>query len=337
MEEIKNSSNKYTKNEIENNSNRSEINLLINTLVNVYFGQKRMLNNEQGLNKLKSVFINMLEAQESKNPHNSELNDELKQVINYFDNLMRDDYVRNRIISGAITKQDFINQFINQMTRENTRLENRKNTSLENRENRESGDNKRKINDMSRLYNSDSIIKSEVWPPRTREKVVNHYKDKNNNPIDIISNLGSIKYTEGNGLNSECRIYKIERPQMNKDENRDDFCYVYTNIKLGYMNKKSYRDAVLEVLLSPENISQANCRGYIGEIKREPLSKENIQSSEKIDESGYSYRINDEYVLVYDAAAVTASINLPVKQFFSITLYKNNRKRTNEANMRDAR
>ena len=75
------------------------------------------------------------------------------------------------------------------------------------------------------------------------------------------------------------------------------------------------RHAIIEDLLDKDNIDRANCGGYVGEVCKQSRTDENdVIHSEKITSTGYTYRLTDNYVLVYDDTEVSAAINMPTSK-----------------------
>lgn len=75
------------------------------------------------------------------------------------------------------------------------------------------------------------------------------------------------------------------------------------------MENMEYRAAVLEELLSRNNIELSNVGGYIGEIEKAPIDeKEFGKGKEKVMAGNYCYRITPDYMLIYRSAELDAVV-----------------------------
>lgn len=94
----------------------------------------------------------------------------------------------------------------------------------------------------------------------------------------IIEKIGTLNYKQL----TACMDY-ITKYKITKDDGEYE---VYSTILAEDMKiDKQYRKAVLDVLLSKNNIELSNCSGYVGTI------------SDKTENSDNSYRIDDKYFL----------------------------------------
>ena len=106
-------------------------------------------------------------------------------------------------------------------------------------------------------------------------------------------------------------MYKVQKEQENGEFSED---YVYSNILIANMDEPEYREAVLDELLSDNNIGLSNSGGYVGEIALEPREgKDDKLYTEKQKDGRYTYRVSENYVLAYEEEAVTAAINEPAR------------------------
>ena len=127
----------------------------------------------------------------------------------------------------------------------------------------------------------------------------------------VITKLGELLYQEWNGAYSHVGLYRVQQETLLKQREFLDNL-VYTNIILSNMNDEHYRDLVLDKLLDINNILQSNCGGYIGEIIRQPLQSNETDLHDA--NQSKNYRIDENYILMYDATAVTAAMNKPVSK-----------------------
>lgn len=77
--------------------------------------------------------------------------------------------------------------------------------------------------------------------------------------------------------------------------------------------RKEYKQAIVDELLSRENIKLSNSKGYIGEIVRND-SENGVKPGEERKEPGiYQYGVSEKFCLQYsreDAIAVSACVRL---------------------------
>ena len=264
---------------------------LINQMLLVYVrniraGKKIDLNNtyewiEKGINN-----------DERKNPGQEKKYNRLHQIATSFYNLISNPDIIDEIKNTDIKDQEFVDKYKEQIL----------------------GDKKRQY-DMSSLYDSSSIAsthdrkkRKEAFVP-SGEKIEFEFLDENNNAVRVIK-LGDMMYEEWNGTRTNMSMYRVQR-EIEKGQFLENL--VYTNIIIPKMSEPEYRKAVLNELLSTNNINLSNCGGYIGEILESPKHDENeLNYTERRTATNYQYRLSDKYILDYDATAVTAAIDLPV-------------------------
>lgn len=214
----------------------------------------------------------------------------LKEILTKIHRILKDEQTIKKIQSGEISKNTFLKQYSEEIF----------------------GDEKRKYN-MRDLYCSDIIAKDKSTNPKFRlayktssSKEEHFYKDSKGTIISI-KHLGDLFYEEFNGVRSDIAKYKIKKG-ITPGEYEERI--VYSRINISMMEKEEYRTAVLEELLSENNIRLSGCEGYIGEIKPIPMKdNDNQVSEEHIETYSYSYRVNNEYDLIYEAAPISAVIN----------------------------
>ena len=149
----------------------------------------------------------------------------------------------------------------------------------------------------------------------------------------IITAQGLLMYEEWNGIDSYVDMYRIQQEiEPGTDQYWDDI--VYTNILINEMSDEHYKELVLNELLDRDNIKGAKCGGYIGEIvKQKAVDEDDTIHSERRSRNAYLYRIDDEYVLKYDATDVTASMNMPVPRIQLSVQNQSNHKEDKRENM----
>lgn len=169
-------------------------------------------------------------------------------------------------------------------------------------------DNKRSYN-MSDLYNPDIIVGLtnkkvgyKTFPSTTEYE----FKDLKGRIIRITPK-GELAYETITGVRSSLVKYRIQRET---GEGKFSEFIVFSEIAINMMQDDAYREAVLNELLSANNIALSNCRGYIGKIEnRAGEDKQDMDCTEKRDLHSYSYRVNARNVLVFDSEDVSAVID----------------------------
>ena len=241
------------------------------------------------LSRLKEYFKKMLENEHKNNPgHDVEYN-HLYNLVDEFFRYIEEQKLPEKITNGKTSQAEF---------EENALMEI---ASIP----------KRKY-DMRDLNNPDLIMNANT-PQREKNISIKKSKgvaykgiDKNGNII-IITEMGEILYQDWRNATSYLHVYNVEKHSDGVISN-DLVC---SEIIIQNMYDPKYREAVLEELLSQDNIQKSNVGSYIGRIvRREKESEKDIRHSERQDNEEYSYRINDEYVLVYDATEVSAIVAL---------------------------
>ena len=270
-------------------STSSEIESLLKIITNGLFNMRNSLDES----KLQRFFDNLrrgMLAQKAHATKNNENFDRVDKVIDSYEAMIKEKGIINEIKTSGMSQKEF--------------LEAHREAIL--------GDHKRKYN-MSDLYNETLIKKANKWTDRKRVMlnpndfgVEYHYLDSTGKKITI-TDLGSLEYQEWNDIRYSLNLYRVQR----KSESGLDYdCKVLSNIIIPEMSQDEYKNAVLNELLSENNISLSNCGGYIGEIIRKPKEDTlDIVGGEKQDENSYEYRVNNSYVLAYDATAVSAAID----------------------------
>lgn len=170
------------------------------------------------------------------------------------------------------------------------------------------GKNKRSY-DMSDLYNSDLIVgltKKKVGYKTFPSTTEYEFKDLKGRIIRITPK-GELAYESITGVRSSLVKYRIQRET---GEGKFSEFIVFSEIAINMMQDDAYREAILNELLSANNIALSNCRGYIGKIEnRAGEDKQDMDCTEKRDLHSYSYRVNGKNVLVFNSEDVSAVID----------------------------
>ena len=171
-------------------------------------------------------------------------------------------------------------------------------------------DNKRKYN-MRNLYDDKMIVSSRNNPEKKVLKY-NPYKhegryeyfDKNGRKV-IISPLGELTFRKDNYIDDRIVKYRIQK-ELETGELFENI--VYSDISIFDMDDEEYKNAVLEELLSENNIALSDCDGYIGFIEK--TLYHGVEKNKKvIDSEGYIYKVSDKYMLKYNKDALSAVID----------------------------
>ena len=166
--------------------------------------------------------------------------------------------------------------------------------------------------DKSKIENREQNL---AVNPRTGRKAISFEARKNGTPYTYedlergkqiaITNVGTLNYIIYNGAKEYIYKYKIKIINDGKVE-QDTF--VYSNIdRLELDRSPKYRDAVINSLLSKNNIKYSNCNGYIGSIEKK---RENSDYSNKkqLKEEGIRIIPDSDYYLDSDEFAATAAL-----------------------------
>lgn len=275
---------------IEDNKNgeNEQIEKLINLMTETYYGRMKNLTVEN-VEEIYSNFVNLL--QRDQKIITDGMKEKMIEVSKMYMDFIKNPEIFALLKSSSISKKELKERFIRGWL----------------------GLQERKY-DMSDLYNKDLILKNDKLPNhkhvsiRTRQSAVKHcYLDEKGRRV-VISDIGRLYYTEWNGSDNYLTLYKIEKEN---EAGQISEHMVISNIIISKMENIDYRDAVLNELLSEDNISKSMSAGYIGEI--EPVDNESVEIAigrEKQNNQSYQYRINDKYKLHYEASAVSAAIDL---------------------------
>ena len=280
--------------EQENESNRNGRNRgstaesLVRLLVTTCYS-RIILSDASKLDKLRKQFKEMISMEESKYQGEKEKYDNLRNIVDSFFNYITDDRVVAQVKSGKLSKKNLETNFLADIM------------SVP----------KRKF-DMKDLYRSDLI--ASVGKNSNTKNVKMSFKSNGQEHIYTDTNgkhykltdMGSVLYEEWGGIKSDLSIYQLEKEKSNGEVSKDLIC---TRIIISEMGNPKYRKAVLEELFSEENIHKSNAGIYIGQIqKRKQSSDKDLPHTETQTTNEYTYRIDDEYVLEYDATELSAVV-----------------------------
>ena len=280
--------------EQENESNRNGRNRgstaesLVRLLVTTCYS-RIILSDASKLDKLRKQFKEMISMEESKYQGEKEKYDNLRNIVDSFFNYITDDRVVAQVKSGKLSKKNLETNFLADIM------------SVP----------KRKF-DMKDLYRSDLI--ASVGKNSNTKNVKMSFKSNGQEHIYTDTNgkhykltdIGSILYEEWGGIKSDLSIYQKKKKKSNGEVSKDLIC---TRIIISEMGNPKYRKAVLEELFSEENIHKSNAGIYIGQIqKRKQSSDKDLPHTETQTTNEYTYRIDDEYVLEYDATELSAVV-----------------------------
>lgn len=267
---------------------------LVSFMITTCFSRINTLNSGKS-EQLRDSIKTMLSIEEERYKGQRERYDDLRNTVDLFFSYISQEKVTNLIKSGTISKIDFEEKFLSTVM----------------------GIPKRKY-DMQDLYRPDLLASVSRGDSRKKVRVLLSnkapaytYEDDEGRTI-IITDVGSIAYEEWGGLKSDISMYMIQKNREDGTFSNDLIC---SKIIIPEMEDFRYRRAVLGELLSDENISRSNVGGYIGQISRRKKSDQrDLPRTERQSTDEYTYRIDDEYVLEYDATELTAVVEA-VRQY----------------------
>lgn len=260
---------------------------LVKFIISTCFARISSLDFER-MCRMKEPLKKMLLNERKSHPGEDEKYDRLDEIIDGFFEYIKNPKIIEKIKSNRLTKAQLEELIL---------------TDVANLP-------KRKY-DMSDLYRNDLIAVDVSGSLKRKAEFIDkkgqthEYIDSKSRKI-IITNIGQIVYEEWGGIRASLSVYRI---QKQFDDGRVSNDFVCSSIAISQMHIPKYREAVLGELLSDENIHKGKVGPYIGRISRE--KKQNVQDlphTQKQNANRYSYRIDDEYVLEYDATELTAVI-----------------------------
>lgn len=119
-----------------------------------------------------------------------------------------------------------------------------------------------------------------------------------------IEHIGTLEY-DTLSTNEYLYQYRItKQTSQNVQRTYNVFSYIDLN---AFNEDKNYRRAVIENLLTDNNIEFSNANGYIGKINNTTQSPKQLNVGEQIDDASYyRYQISAEYSLEYDGERIEA-------------------------------
>lgn len=119
-----------------------------------------------------------------------------------------------------------------------------------------------------------------------------------------VEHIGTLEYDT---LSSNEYIYQYritKQSSQNDSKTYDVFSYIDLN---AFNEDANYRKAVMENLLSDNNIEFSNANGYIGKINNTTQSQKQLNVGEEIDDAAYyRYQISPQYALEFDGERIEA-------------------------------
>lgn len=280
----------------ENRENKgSSVKGLIAFMVTTCFSRLAQLRDMRKIELYREKIKEMLDMEQRQHRGEEERYSYLKDTVDSFFDYVESDEVLADIRAGKLGKPDLQDRF----------LEDIMNIP------------KRKY-DMRDLYKQELISSSRNNPELKNVRVllqnngIEHvFVDENGRRV-LLTYVGAIDYEEWGGMRADLSLYQLQKEGPNGEFTHDIVC---TRVVIPEMENPDYRNAVLKELFSDENIKNANASSYIGQISKVPKQdKSDLPRTERQDSFRYTYRIDDNYVLEYDATELTAVIEA-VRQY----------------------
>lgn len=170
------------------------------------------------------------------------------------------------------------------------------------------GGNNKRTYDMSEMFNQ-GLIQS-ISDTKGLGKLNNvMYISKQETEYEVfdktgsritIQKVGTLHYKTTFGITKDISQYRITK----KTNNGQYQVKVFSSIVILKLDNEKYKAAVLNELLSEENIQLSNAAGYIGTIEDSDVSLEKGEEEKEV--FRYAYKIDDTYSIVYDAEDLSA-------------------------------
>lgn len=275
-------------------SKGSTVKGLVGFLITTCFSRLNNQNHEK-IEAYRGKIKEMLNMEERQHRGEEQRYNYLRDTVDSFFDYVESEEITRKIQNGKLSKAELENSF----------LEDIMNIP------------KRKY-DMRDLYNPELISSYREDPSLKKVKVLlrndgpqHVYIDDNGRRV-ILTDVGSVAYEEWGGIRADLSMYQLQKERPNGTFTQNIVC---TKVIIPDMEEQGYRDAVLKELFSDENISKANASSYIGQISRRKKSNStDLPRTERQTASEYTYRIDDNYVLEYDATELTAVVEA-VRQY----------------------
>lgn len=280
----------------ENRENKgSSVKGLVGFMITTCFSRLAQSNDMRKIELYREKIKEMLDMEQRQHRGEEERYSYLKDTVDSFFDYVESDEVLADIRAGKLGKPDLQDRF----------LEDIMNIP------------KRKY-DMRDLYKQELISSSRNNPELKNVRVllrndgIEHaFTDEHGKSV-LLTDVGTIAYEEWGGVRADLSLYQLQKERPNGVFTHDIIC---TRVIIPEMENQDYRNAVLKELFSDENIKYSNANSYIGQISRMPKhDKSDLPRTEKQDSFRYIYRIDDNYVLEYDATELTAVVEA-VRQY----------------------
>lgn len=248
---------------------------------------KALKKGQVALDRLYSGYQTLVENQIKSTPEREQECNELLQILERSYRMFSNPEVENIILKNNVSAKQFISKYGEKLL----------------------GNNKRKY-DMSDRFNPDLIayqdkgkqIKGIQYVPKEGREYI--YLDSEGKEISI-QEIGRLHFKEWNGIGNGVSKYRVMR-RFGQDVYQEN--EIFSNIRIVMMEDPEYREAVLEELLSRNNIQLSKTGGYVGEITELPTSEGMKTGSEKVVAGDYFYKVSPRYALTYHSEDIAAAM-----------------------------
>lgn len=185
--------------------------------------------------------------------------------------------------------------------------------------------------DMAKLYSEGQINSDSLVFRGVNDGLSKSASDISGTQIQI-THTGSLTYATLSVSNESIQKYRIIR-QLSESESQEYDVFSYIDLN-EFEKNKEYRDAVLNELLSENNIELSNVHGYIGSIvntsgSNQPLS---VGEESKNIYGFYKYQVSPKYALEFDTQDLSAVVDFSRKQGLS-SQQKQNKKENKDQDL----
>lgn len=280
----------------ENRDNKgSSVKGLVGFMITTCFSRLAQSSDMRKIELYREKIKEMLDMEERQHRGEEERYSYLKDMVDSFFDYVENEEVLADIKSGRLGKSDLQDRF----------LEDIMNIP------------KRKY-DMRDLYREELISSNRNNPDLKNVRVllrndgIEHIFMGDNGRRVLLTDVGTIAYEEWGGMKADLSLYQLQKERPNGVFTHDIIC---TRVIIPEMENPDYRNAVLKELFSDKNIKYSNASSYIGQISRIPKhDRSDLPRTERQDTFRYTYRVDDNYVLEYDATELTAVVEA-VRQY----------------------
>lgn len=265
----------------------TEISNLFDMFFNMYYST--LFSDKPNLIGKRREILYLLDRSKSTSPEKAEVYDKVEKIMDSIYQLLQKKEVVKQIKEGKIGKELFVKIYDEEILGDNKRSYYM----------RDLEDKKLLANSRNNSY--DKMINYKDFKQRNERE----YQDKDGKLVRILP-LGELDFTKDNFLSDYVYKYRVQREI---EQGRFVENIVYTDISIIDMDNEEYRAAVLDELLSQNNIALSDCEGYIGAIERSPQRAQNDElGKESQDADGYEFRVSKNYVLRYRRDALSAVV-----------------------------